>query len=269
MRVELDDLPIDSWEKFLRSRDLIQLLSESPRTVTEPVLEIGCGNGHLTKMLRRKFNMVVPTDVNPRGKVEGLCIVDARSLPFQNNYFGTIVSSNVLEHIPDLPDSLLELKRVLRHDGVMIHTMPTRTWKFLQLALWPVHLIVRIGFPRIASRFGSILLSIRRNNSGAGLASNNKTLSNEHIKPSDLSAVLPGIHGISSTHMNEWSLFGKYSWIRLFESNGLDVLKTTNLFLHSAYRLLPYRFLGLREWASRLGIVSVRGYWISKNQEKK
>ena len=87
----------------------------------------------------------------------------------------------------------------------------------------------------------------------------------EGMKSKFWAVVFPAVHGIADTHLDEWRLFGKSSWLKCFDSGGLHVLKTTNLFLHSAYRLFPYRALKLREWVSRLGIVSVRGYWISKN----
>ena len=159
MRIRLERLPLNNWENFLRSRDFLQLISDAPRPLVGPVLEVGCGNGHLTQMLRGKFDIVIPTDVNPRGNVEGLCIADARSLPFPDNCFGTIVSSNVFEHIDDPLDSVYELKRVLKDDGIMIHTMPTRTWKLLQIALWPLHIIIRVGFPKVLLKFRDDVLS--------------------------------------------------------------------------------------------------------------
>ena len=228
------------------------------------VLEVGCGNGNLTQMLRGKFEIVVPMDINPRGNVEGLCIADARSLPFPDNYFGTIVSSNVLEHIDDPLDSLFEFKRVLKDDGIMIHTMPTRTWKLLQIALWPLHIIIRVGFTKVLLKFRDHL-PISKSDAITQTFPQKGNVRDERRKPDIWAVVFPGIHGIADTHLDEWKLFGKSTWLRLFESGGLHVLKTTNLFLHSAYRFLPYRALKLRDWASRLGIVSVRGYWISKN----
>ena len=242
----------------------MQLISDAPRPLTGPVLEVGCGNGHLTQMLRGKFDIVIPTDVNPRGNVEGLCIADARSLPFPDNCFGTIVSSNVFEHIDDPLDSVYELKRVLKDDGIMIHTMPTRTWKLLQIALWPLHIIIRVGFPKVLLKFRDDVPSTDSSSITQG-CHQKEDVSEERTRFNIWAVVFPGIHGVADTHLNEWRLFGKSTWIRLFESGGLHVLKTTNLFLHSAYRFLPYRVLKLRDWASRLGIVSVRGYWISKN----
>ena len=266
MRIGLTSLPLHNWEKFLRSRDLYQLISDAPRPLVGPVLEVGCGNGHLTRMLRGEFEIVFPMDINPRDNVEDLCIADARRLPFPNDYFGTIFSSNVLEHIEDPLDSLLEFKRVLKDDGIMIHTMPTRTWKFLQIVLWPLHVIMRVGFTKVLVKFRG---GLQHGDSSAATQNSplKEKVRGEGMKTKFWTVVFPAVHGIADTHLDEWRLFGKSSWIKCFESGGLHVLKTTNLFLHSAYRFLPYRALKLREWASRIGVVSVRGYWISKNGE--
>ena len=88
MRVRLDALPTDNWQHFLRQRDLEQILAASPGPIDGPVLEIGCGDGYLTKLLRKRFDQVIPVDLSPRGRVDGVCLATAEMLPFRNNKFG-------------------------------------------------------------------------------------------------------------------------------------------------------------------------------------
>ena len=40
-----------------------------------------------------------------------------------------VSSSNMLEHIPDVNKCLRECQHVLKNDGLMLHTMPSRYWK--------------------------------------------------------------------------------------------------------------------------------------------
>ena len=87
----------------------MQLLSSPPVPLRGPVLEIGSGEGILTKHLEHAFGEVVSTDVKPRKAQAVLCIADAQKLPFKSGYFNLIFSSNVLEHIPNHSACLSEL----------------------------------------------------------------------------------------------------------------------------------------------------------------
>ena len=133
MRVDTAGLPTDNWHHFLRLRDLRQVLAEVPLEGVSRVLELGAGDGVQTAALREIFSEVVPIDIAPSGDVEGMVIADAADLPFEDDYFDLVFSSNVLEHVEQLNEAFVEMKRVLAPGGIMIHTMPTGTWKFFQL----------------------------------------------------------------------------------------------------------------------------------------
>lgn len=49
---------------------------------------------------------------------------DGTTLPFENESFDSIFSSEVLEHVPNLEKSLKELNRVLKKDGQILITIP-------------------------------------------------------------------------------------------------------------------------------------------------
>ncbi len=46
-------------------------------------------------------------------------------MPLPSDCFGTVVSNCVIEHIPDLPATLAEMRRVLRPGGRLLVTVPT------------------------------------------------------------------------------------------------------------------------------------------------
>lgn len=52
------------------------------------------------------------------------CYYDGKKLPFEDNYFDNIFSSEVFEHISNLDQILDELYRVLKVDGLLLVTVP-------------------------------------------------------------------------------------------------------------------------------------------------
>ena len=58
---------------------------------------------------------------------------DGINLPFENETFDIIYSSNVLTHVQNLKLLLGEMKRVLKKDGIMVHGCPTSSWCFWTL----------------------------------------------------------------------------------------------------------------------------------------
>ncbi len=49
---------------------------------------------------------------------------DGKTLPFRENYFDSVFSSEVFEHVFNLPEILLEIKRVLKPGGRILVTCP-------------------------------------------------------------------------------------------------------------------------------------------------
>jgi SAM-dependent methyltransferase len=83
------------------------------------VLEVGCGQGHLTRAL---------ADANPQAmEVAGDGMVrhmNAESLDFEDESFDFVVSVHAIEHIPDLESALSEMARVLEKGGQAVFIYP-------------------------------------------------------------------------------------------------------------------------------------------------
>lgn len=98
------------------------------------LLDVGCGSGHLLKSVR-KLNSKCQcwaTDVRGSKIMESVdCkfqIADARSLPFEEDYFDAVFILDILEHIKDNVDvAIKEIHRVLKPGRFAILSGPTES----------------------------------------------------------------------------------------------------------------------------------------------
>jgi 2-polyprenyl-3-methyl-5-hydroxy-6-metoxy-1,4-benzoquinol methylase len=99
-----------------------------PIQAGDRVLEVGCGQGHLTKALALRGADVIGIDANPQARdVAGTNRVRhmrAEDLEFPGDHFDFVVSVHAIEHIPDLDAALSEMARVLKPGGRAVFIYP-------------------------------------------------------------------------------------------------------------------------------------------------
>jgi SAM-dependent methyltransferase len=96
------------------------------------VLDYGCNDGHGVSILASRAEVVVGLDVSPsallaarsRIPTASLCLYAGGSCPFREESFDLVVSCQVIEHIVDCHQYLVDICRVLRPDGIALFTTP-------------------------------------------------------------------------------------------------------------------------------------------------
>ncbi len=105
------------------------------------VLDLGCGEGYGSDALAHTAHFVVAADRNvevvqhARQKYTranlAFVVCDAQALPFRTASFATIVSFEVIEHIPNVRQYLEEIARVGAARGTVILSTPNRVLRLL------------------------------------------------------------------------------------------------------------------------------------------
>ncbi len=143
-------------------------------TVSKRVLDLGCGEGYGSDTLAHTAHFVVAADrdvntvMHAREKYMranlAFVVCDAQALPFRAESFATVVSFEVIEHIPNVRQYLEEIKRVSALQATVIFSTPNRLLRLLPFQKpWNrYHLreydarglarAVRAVFPRVALR---------------------------------------------------------------------------------------------------------------------
>lgn len=103
-------------------RDAFRAFVPSPGRST---LEIGCGEGRISRDLTKLGHRVTATDITPAlvaatqaaGSADRYVVADAAALPFDNDEFDRVVAYNVFMDVPDMPAAIAEAARVLDPAG--------------------------------------------------------------------------------------------------------------------------------------------------------
>jgi SAM-dependent methyltransferase len=105
-----------------RDRELLGTFAES---VSDPVVEIGCGPGQIGDFVRHRGRRVFGLDLSPHmaklanGRLDSALVADMRSLPLASHRLGGLLAFYSLIHVrrAELGPVLQEFHRVLRPGG--------------------------------------------------------------------------------------------------------------------------------------------------------
>jgi SAM-dependent methyltransferase len=119
-RAEIASLPLSSNSKIVG-----ELLAKAGGSA----LDIGCGDGTVTRLLATRFSPVTGIDVKAKkideakaaaaeaGVKVDFLVASGDAIPFADRHFDVVAFSNSLHHMPDAAAALREATRVLRPGG--------------------------------------------------------------------------------------------------------------------------------------------------------
>jgi SAM-dependent methyltransferase len=184
------------------------------------VLEVGGGSGFQASLISAMGCDVTSIDVveTPAAKPSRhpVQLYDGHRIPFDDASFDIVFSSNVLEHVENLDEILIEVRRVLKLDGLAIHILPTPTWRF-----WTS-----------VTTYGWALKTFRERRGGASAVPSES----EAVAPPGgrrglgrllrLAVYLPLVaHGAYPTAGHELYYYRSPRWRRVFTANGFLVVE--------------------------------------------
>jgi ubiquinone/menaquinone biosynthesis C-methylase UbiE len=240
------------------------------------ILEIGGGTGIQAKLLSERGYHVESVDVETSNYAAALQypikLYDGRHLPFPENSFDIVFSSNVLEHIRDIEEFQSEIRRVLKPSGYCVHAMPSGSWTFWTILTHYLTIIEQISnqirtMAQCSLASDSLTTSGRAPPSGTQLSAFQRfglrcaaatectrvfgnTLRNHRDR------LLPSRHGEFGNVLTELVSFSRFVWMRHFrkcsyeiiEANPMGLFYTGNMFFGSKWPLASRS-----RWAPLLG----------------
>lgn len=112
--------------------------------LSEPILDVGCGDGRYFHLIWPDIKDVVGVDLNPEvvaaarqsGVYRETYIAPAHQLPFPNQHFASAFANCSLEHMDHLPEVLENILRSLSPGGMFLSSVVTD--KFIDWATLPL-----------------------------------------------------------------------------------------------------------------------------------
>lgn len=112
---------------FLIRKNLRKVIKKNEAFLTGSLLDFGCGTKPYKKILN-KVDSYIGVDYKIEGREETQKRVDVfydgKNIPFKNEEFDSLLSTEVLEHVFNIDELLKEFNRVLKIDGKAIITTP-------------------------------------------------------------------------------------------------------------------------------------------------
>ncbi len=249
----------------IRERELSEVVRYlPPSSRAAKLLEVGAGSGWQSKILAEQGWQVSAIDIETSNyvgtEVFHVARYDGVNLPFPDNEFDVVFSSNVLEHVPHVQQLLAETHRVLKPGGVAVHVLPTTTWRWLtSVAHYPA--LIKLLFSLIITSFRRT--STNENNTQGKLGDQSwGTLIRR--------ALHSGRHGEIGNEITELYHFSRFRWNHEFSVSGWFVEQRHGMGLtYTGYAVfgswLPF---SAREFLSRIFGSACHLYILKKDPPK-
>ncbi len=203
------------------------------------ILEIGAGSGWQAKKLSERGFQVKAIDIESSKYINHrnwpIIEYDGKSIPFPDNHFDIIFSSNVLEHIFNLYELSDEMKRVLKPNGIAIHILPSGSLRFWMTITHYPFVIKTVLFLMYRSIANVVKHKSPDKSELCVLEQINRYSKTKRI----IKAIFPYRHGEVGNAITEMYYFSKLRWIKFFKKTGWAIKKIfTNRLFYSGHSIL-------------------------------
>ena len=198
------------WLHAVRTKEFEAALPHFPLNSSARVLEIGAGTGYILEKICRQYPNSIGlevTDSSYQFNDSRIILYDGKVIPFPENSFDVVFTSNVLEHVIGIGVFIEEIARVLKPGGVAIHIIPSPTWRFLTSV-----------FHYFA--VGKIALSLGDESGRVAVKAQTQKRSKADLVRYIFCAPR---HGETGNVLTEAYYFSRHYWARLFEVSSMNL----------------------------------------------
>lgn len=119
----------DNLESFIIRKEILKAVEDVIPQLHGKILDSGCGSMPYKKMIlsNQKVQSYVGLDIEAGLNYEDVkpdFLWDGSIMPFEDECFDVVISTEVLEHVPNPDAYLIEVKRVLKPGGIFFFTVP-------------------------------------------------------------------------------------------------------------------------------------------------
>jgi len=125
--VRYDFNPDIRFPAYLTRKRLLEGIAKYAPSLSGKLLDFGCGSKPYVSLFNVEKYIGIDIENNPGHSHENEQIdvfYDGKIIPFENEYFDSVFTSEVFEHVFNLEEALKEINRVLKIEGKMIVTCP-------------------------------------------------------------------------------------------------------------------------------------------------
>ncbi len=188
--------------------------------ITDSILEIGGGAGfqanYISQLGYNITSIDIESSVYSDNKIFPVHIYDGKNIPYPNQSFKVIFTSHVLEHITDYENFYKECDRVLKKDGIMIHVVPTSTWRFWTTIAHYINVL-----KLLRKIFFAKTKKVSQVNDSENHKSSQKI---SWIRRNIIHALCPPVHGEQGSFLSEIYYFSNHYWLNHFRKYKLKIL---------------------------------------------
>jgi SAM-dependent methyltransferase len=234
------------------------------------VLEIGGGSGYQASVIESWGCHVESLDLAqgedwPR-RYHAVQAYDGEHIPFPDEHFDVVFSSNALEHVESLDILLGEMRRVLKPGGVAVHVLPTPAWR-AWTSTAHFHYMLRVFARFVMGRGGARPADGERH--APSVAKAGKALETHGLGYVIKRAISTGPHGVYPNALSELYYFSKYRWMKVFQKTGYEPIDvSSNGLFYTGFGLFPDLSLDTRRLMAKLLGSACRTFVLKKRQDQ-